>query len=72
MIDQRRITFDEKARTFCFAHEGFLTAAQIMAEHHLREVLVLNDKSFVVGSYQATPSGIQFQPAPSKSARSRA
>lgn len=64
MIDRRHILFDEAARTFCFAHEGYLTAAQIMAEHHLCRILVLNDANHVIGTYSATPQGIKFEGAP--------
>jgi hypothetical protein len=52
-----------KNRTFCLEDEGILAAVQIMADHHLRQVLVINSAGEIVGKYTLNNSRITFSNA---------
>jgi hypothetical protein len=45
-------------RNFCREGEGMLAAVQIMAAHHLRQVLVINSAGEIVGKYMLNSGGI--------------
>jgi hypothetical protein len=45
-------------RSFCLEGEGMLAAVQIMADHHLRQVLVINSAGEIVGKYMLNSGGI--------------
>jgi hypothetical protein len=49
-------------RTYCSEGEGSLAAAQIMTDHRLREVLVVNSSGEIVGKYRLDDDAIRLYP----------